>query len=65
MPSVETGYGSRRSSLLVSELRAMRSDERATVRGLQHEIDVLFPGTFSNSSSIRSDRLSDIVIEVD
>jgi hypothetical protein len=26
-----------------------------------HEIDLLFPGTFNNSSSIRSDRLSDIV----
>jgi hypothetical protein len=32
------------------------------VRGLQHEIDLLFPETFSNSSSIRSDRLSDIVV---
>jgi hypothetical protein len=49
---VERDYGNRHSDLQVSV------DEQSG------ESDVLFPGTFNNSSSIRSDRLSPIVRDI-
>ena len=42
-------------------------DAKARSRPSSYDIDsdLLFPGTFNNSSSIRSDRLSDIVAVVE
>lgn len=62
-------YLSASCELSDSRSRAMQSNQRVKLsRGWPlYGIDssLLFPGTFNNSSSIRSDRLSDIVAVVE